>query len=199
MDIFCCPVPPSRQELHLTDGVPYNYNCQSLLPAALKTIIKRLGLSSEAVIEAAKPASIQAVLLAWYFLWKRAQPWKASCSPVLQFWWGSQGLQLGRDLWCQFVQWRPYGRQWWNSLRVQGGGGRTIDRYLIYVSTKEPMQECRSPWTAPFTKPILELAKLSALIHQVRLLNFLSKSSAIWSTSICVPVHDKFWFSFLLN
>lgn len=68
MDIFCCPVPPSRQELHLTDGVPYNYNCQSLPPAALKTIIKRLGLSSEAVIEAAKPASIQAVLLAWYFL-----------------------------------------------------------------------------------------------------------------------------------
>ncbi|OEL34006.1 hypothetical protein BAE44_0004977 [Dichanthelium oligosanthes] len=53
LDIFCCQVPPSsrQSELHLTDGLSYNYNCRPIPPAALKTIIKRLRLAPEAVID----------------------------------------------------------------------------------------------------------------------------------------------------
>jgi hypothetical protein len=53
LDIFCCPVPAlSRQsEIHLTDGLSYNYNCQPIPLSALKTIIKRLRLAPEAIID----------------------------------------------------------------------------------------------------------------------------------------------------
>uniref|UniRef100_A0A0D9VTC3 Pentatricopeptide repeat-containing protein n=1 Tax=Leersia perrieri TaxID=77586 RepID=A0A0D9VTC3_9ORYZ len=46
LDIFCCPALPSgpQDELHLTDGNSYNYNCQYIPPAALKTIVERLGV-----------------------------------------------------------------------------------------------------------------------------------------------------------
>uniref|UniRef100_J3LN71 Uncharacterized protein n=1 Tax=Oryza brachyantha TaxID=4533 RepID=J3LN71_ORYBR len=53
LDIFCCPAPPSRpqDELHLTDGDSYNYNCRPIPPAALKTIVERLGVSRGDAVE----------------------------------------------------------------------------------------------------------------------------------------------------
>jgi hypothetical protein len=47
---FSCPVPPSlkQDELHLTDGSSYNYNCQVIPLAVLKTILKHPKLASEA-------------------------------------------------------------------------------------------------------------------------------------------------------
>ncbi|KAF2320128.1 hypothetical protein GH714_024070 [Hevea brasiliensis] len=50
LDIFSCPVSPTSRhdELHMTDGLSYNYNCQVIPPEALKTIIRRPILASEA-------------------------------------------------------------------------------------------------------------------------------------------------------
>lgn len=36
----------------MTDGLSYNYNCQPIPSAALKTIVKRLDLAPEATVEA---------------------------------------------------------------------------------------------------------------------------------------------------
>uniref|UniRef100_I1PC41 Uncharacterized protein n=1 Tax=Oryza glaberrima TaxID=4538 RepID=I1PC41_ORYGL len=52
LDVFSCPVapPPSspRDELHLTDGVSYNHSCRPIPAAALRALLQRPKLASEA-------------------------------------------------------------------------------------------------------------------------------------------------------
>ncbi|RCV45097.1 hypothetical protein SETIT_9G425700v2, partial [Setaria italica] len=133
LDIFCCPVPPlSRQsELHLTDGLSYNYNCRPIPPSALKTIIKRLRLAPEAITDddvgsgqltglvfvSEREHNLEALHVALCFI---------ANGEVMVF---SLADIYGADLF---------------------GGARLEDTGCIAGGYEEPVQECRSPWNVVY-------------------------------------------------
>lgn len=148
LDIFSSPIEPSseKDELKLTDGESYNYNCQVIPPEALKTIIKRLKLAS-----VAREADVKSGRLTGFiFVSERDN--------------NLETLHIGLCLDNKphkpaFSLAEIYGTNSFNGVRLEdsgciGGGyqmnGRPIDHFLIYVSTKEPVKVRRSPWNVVY-------------------------------------------------
>lgn len=149
LDIFCCPVPPSskQDELHLTDGLSYNYNCRPIPPAALKTIIKRLRLAPEAVIDDDVDSGHLTGLV---FVSEREHSLE-TLHVALRF--------VANNEVKIFSLADIYGSDLFSGARLEDNGciaggyevdGSTNDHYLVYVSTKEPVQERRSPWNVVY-------------------------------------------------
>lgn len=149
LDIFCCPVPASSKldELHLTDGLSYNYNGQTVPPEALKTIVKRLELAPQAAIEADIDSGRLTGLI---FVSERQHNLE-----TLQI-----ALRSNDDGEVKvFTLADIYGTELFGGARLEDSGciaggyeldGQTSDHYLVYVSTKEPVQERRSPWNVVY-------------------------------------------------
>nr|CAB3496115.1 unnamed protein product [Digitaria exilis] len=149
LDIFCCSVPAlSRQsELHLTDGLSYNYNCQAIPPAALKTIIKRLRLAPESIID----DDVDSGQLTGLIFVSEREHNLETLHVALRF--------AANDEVKVFSLADIYGSDLFGGARLEDNGciaggyqvdGSTVDHYLVYVSTKEPVQERRSPWNVVY-------------------------------------------------
>ncbi|KAF8721492.1 hypothetical protein HU200_022996 [Digitaria exilis] len=149
LDIFCCSVPAlSRQsELHLTDGFSYNYNCQAIPPAALKTIIKRLRLAPESIID----DDVDSGQLTGLIFVSEREHNLETLHVALRF--------AANDEVKVFSLADIYGSDLFGGARLEDNGciaggyevdGSTVDHYLVYVSTKEPVQERRSPWNVVY-------------------------------------------------
>ncbi|CAN6312998.1 unnamed protein product [Urochloa humidicola] len=149
LDIFCCPIPPStrQSELHLTDGLSYNYNCRPIPPAALKTIIKRLRLAPEATIDDDIDSGQLSGLV---FVSEREHNLETLHVGLRFIANGEVKIFSLADI---------YGANLFCGARLEDNGcfaggyevhGSTIDHYLVYVSTKEPVQERRSPWNVVY-------------------------------------------------
>lgn len=150
LDIFSCPIPPSStcDELHLTDGVSYNYNCRPIPPAALKTLLKRPKLAAEG---GATDADVDAGRVSGLvFVSERDDSLETLCI-ALRF--------NGDNKVKVFSLTDIYGVTEFGGTRLEdsgciGGGykvnSRTIDYSLIYISTKEPVEDRRSPWTVVY-------------------------------------------------
>ncbi|KAJ4754118.1 DPP6 N-terminal domain-like protein [Rhynchospora pubera] len=149
LDIFSCPVQPSseKDELHLTDGKSYNYNCRVIPLAALKTILKRPKLASEATEADVDLGRLTGLI----FVSERANNLE-TLHIALCF--GANPHQVK-----VFSLADIYGTDAFNDVRMEdsgciGGGyevgSHTIDHSLVYVSTKEPVQERRCPWTVVY-------------------------------------------------
>jgi hypothetical protein len=150
LDIFSCPVPllSKEDEVHLTDGVSYNYNCQVIPPAALKTILQRPSLASEAaetdvdsgrltgfIFVSERESNLEKLHVGLRFEGSLPQVKVFSLADVF-------GTELFSDVCME------------DSGCIAGGyvegDGTIIDHCLIYVSTKEPVQVHRSPWTVVY-------------------------------------------------
>ncbi|XP_052149423.1 uncharacterized protein LOC127767970 [Oryza glaberrima] len=150
LDIFCCPAPPSspKDELHLTDGDSYNYNCQPIPPAALKTVVERLGVSRgdavEGDIDSGRITGLVFVSEREHNLETLHIALRFNDDGEVQVFsladaYGGDGLFSGARM--------------EDSGCIAGGyevDGRTVDHYLVYVSTKEPVRERRSPWNVAY-------------------------------------------------
>ncbi|XP_078165913.1 uncharacterized protein LOC144560558 [Carex rostrata] len=148
LDIFSSPVEPSseKDELKLTDGESYNYNCQVIPPEALKMIIKCPKLASVATEADVKSGR----LTGFIFVSERDN--------------NLETLHIGLCLDNKphkpaFSLAEIYGTNSFNGVRLEdsgciGGGyqmnGCPIDHFLIYVSTKEPVKVHRSPWNVVY-------------------------------------------------
>ncbi|XP_057999584.1 uncharacterized protein LOC110652627 isoform X2 [Hevea brasiliensis] len=144
LDIFSCPVSPTSRhdELPMTDGLSDNYNCQVIRPEALKTIIKCPKLASEAkeddvdsgrlsglVFVSERDKNLETLHIALHFTDK---------VKVFSF----------ADVYGTFSDVRME-----DSGCIAGGykdGNRTIDHYLVYVTTKYPARYRREPWTVVY-------------------------------------------------
>ncbi|WVZ49709.1 hypothetical protein U9M48_001041 [Paspalum notatum var. saurae] len=166
LDIFYCPVPPSRKggELHLTDGVSYNYNCRPIPQAAVKTIIKHLRQAPGAVVDDfdcddddedydndGDDDDDSGRTAGFIFVSEREH--------------GLETLHIALRSTAKskvevFSLADIYGSHLFGGARLEDSGciaggyegddGFRVDHYLVYVSTKEPMQERRSPWTVVY-------------------------------------------------
>ncbi|KAM0875207.1 hypothetical protein ACQ4PT_036901 [Festuca glaucescens] len=145
LDIFCSPVPASsrQDELLLTDGLSYNYNGQPVPPEALKMIVKRLELAPEAMIE----ADVDSGRLTGLVFVSERQHNLETLQIAVRF--------TDDDDVKVFTLADIYGTELFGGVRMEDSGciaggyeldGQTSDHYLVYVSTKEPVQERRSPW-----------------------------------------------------
>jgi len=145
LDIFSCPVPPSSKgdELHLTDGKSYNYNCRPIPPAALKTLLKHPKLIAEGGATAADVSG-------FVFVSERDNSLE-----TLHI-----ALRFNADNKVKVFSLADiYGATEFGGTRLEdsgciGGGykerGRIVDHSLVYVSTKEPVEDRRSPWTVVY-------------------------------------------------
>ncbi|GJN41509.1 hypothetical protein PR202_gn00897 [Eleusine coracana subsp. coracana] len=135
LDIFSCPVPPSsrQDELQLTDGVSSNYNGQAIPAAALKALLKR-------------PKVMAAVNSEF-----GADDVDGGRVSGLVF----RVLSLGEVF---------SGGGDFSGVRLEDGGcvSATADPSVVYVSTKEPVEARRSPWTVVY-KTSLKTGKTERL------------------------------------
>jgi hypothetical protein len=165
LDIFSCPVPPSsgRDEVHLTDGVSYNYNCRPIPPAALKTLLRRPKLVAEG---GATEADVDAGRVSGLVFVSERDGSLETLHVALRL--NASNPKVGVKV---FSLADVFGAADFSGTRLEdsgciGGGykvgSRTIDHSLIYVSTKEPVQERRSPWTVVY-KTNLRTAKTERL------------------------------------
>ncbi|XP_050216395.1 uncharacterized protein LOC126667462 [Mercurialis annua] len=144
LDIFTCPVPAtsSRDELHMTDGISYNYNCQVIPTEALMTIIKRPKLRSEANEDDVKTGRLSGFV----FVSERDNGLE-----TLHI-----GLRFGDDVPVVKVFSLADVYDTFNGIRMEDGGCVAggyedgVDHFLVYVSTMERPEERRQPWTAVY-------------------------------------------------
>ncbi|XBI43653.1 hypothetical protein VPH35_108399 [Triticum aestivum] len=149
-DIFSCPFLPLsiKDELHLTDGMSYNYNGCPIPPAALKTLLKIPKLTEES---SATDADVDAGHVSGLlFVSERDQGLETLC---VNLWFSADGKVKVFTLADIFGSADFSGTRLEDSGCIGGGysvGYRNVDYSLIYVSTKEAVQECRSPWTVVY-------------------------------------------------
>ena len=151
LDIFSCPVPPSsnRDELHLTDGVSYNYNCRPIPPAALKVLLKRPKLAADG---GATDADVDAGRVSGFVFVSERDDSLETLRIALRS--NADNKAKVFSLADIFGATEFSGARLEDSGCIGGGykvGSRTVDYSLVYVSTKEPVQERRSPWTVVYT------------------------------------------------
>ncbi|KAF2307535.1 hypothetical protein GH714_029544 [Hevea brasiliensis] len=144
LDIFSCPVSPTSRhdELHMTDGLSYNYNCQVIPPEALKTIIKRPNLASEA-----NEADVDSGTLSGLVFVSERDKNLETLHIALRF---TDKVKIFSfaDVYGTFSDVRME-----DSGCIAGGykvGNRTIDHSLVYVTTKDPAKDRRQPWTVVY-------------------------------------------------
>ncbi|KAI8548788.1 hypothetical protein RHMOL_Rhmol07G0301200 [Rhododendron molle] len=136
LDIFSCPQQPTskQDELHMTDGVSYNYNGQVIPSAALKTILKRPKFASEA-----KEADVDSGRLSgMVFVSERGN--LETLHIALRFNDNPPTVKVSSfaDVFGTF-----------NGVRMEDSGCIAGD-YLVYVTTKDPAKRRRQPWTAVY-------------------------------------------------
>ncbi|KAF2307549.1 hypothetical protein GH714_029694 [Hevea brasiliensis] len=144
LDIFSCPVSPTSRhdELPMTDGLSDNYNCQVIRPEALKTIIKCPKLASEA-----KEADVDSGRLSGLVFVSERDKNLETLHIALHFTDKVKVFSFA-DVYGTFSDVRME-----DSGCIAGGykdGNRTIDHYLVYVTTKNPARYRREPWTVVY-------------------------------------------------
>nr|XP_045085502.1 uncharacterized protein LOC109767595 [Aegilops tauschii subsp. strangulata] len=164
-DIFACPFSPSctNEELHLTDGVSYNYNGCSIPPAALKTLLKNPKLAEE---DGTTDADVDAGHVSGLIFVSERNDGLEILHIALHFNVDSRVKVFAlADIFgaANFI-----GPRLEDSGCIGGGynvGSRMVGHSLIYTSTKEPVQQCRSPWTVVY-KTNLSTGKTERLTPQ---------------------------------
>ncbi|XP_058000030.1 uncharacterized protein LOC131178679 [Hevea brasiliensis] len=156
LDIFSCPVPPTSKhdELQMTDGLSYNYNCRVIPPQALKTIIKRPKLASEAT-----EADVDSGPLSGLVFVSERDKNLETLHIALRFTNKVKVFSFA-DVYGTFSDVRME-----DSGCIAGGykvGKRTIDHSLVYVTTKDPAKDRRQPWTVVY-KTNLKTGKTESL------------------------------------
>ncbi|KAG0587213.1 hypothetical protein KC19_2G148700 [Ceratodon purpureus] len=149
LDIFSCPNPPSSKsdELLLSDGLSYNYNCRPIPPAALKVLLRRPKLAAEKVTDADVDAGRVTGII---FVSERDDSLE-----TLRI-----GVRTTADNKVKVFSLADiFGEADFKGVRLEdsgcfGGGftvgGATKPFSLIYVSTKQPVLDRRSPWTVVY-------------------------------------------------
>ena len=150
LDIFSCPVPPSstRDELLLTDGKGYNHNCRPIPPAALKALLKRPKLAAEG---GATDADVDAGRVSGFVFVSERDDNLETLRIALRF--NADKRVKVFSLADIFGATEFSGTRLEDSGCFGGGykeGSRTVDHSLVYVSTKEKVQERRTPWTVVY-------------------------------------------------
>ena len=129
------------------DGLSYNYNGQTVPPEALKTIVKRLELAPEAEID----ADVDSGRLTGLVFVSERQHNLETIQIALRY--------TDDDDVKVFTLADIYGDELFGGARMEDSGciaggyevdGQTADHFLVYVSTKEPVQERRSPWNVVY-------------------------------------------------
>ncbi|XBI43647.1 hypothetical protein VPH35_108393 [Triticum aestivum] len=154
-DIFSCSFSPSSsdEELHLTDGVSYNYNGRSIPPAALKTLLKSPKLAEE---DGTSDADVDAGHVSGLIFMSERDDGHETLYIALRFSISSRVKVFSlADI---------FGTAGFSGTRLEDSGcivdgynveSRTVNPSLIYVSTKEAVQEYRSPWTVVYKTNLL--------------------------------------------
>lgn len=166
-DIFACPVSAihSRDEVHLTDGISHNYNCRPIPPVALKTLLKRPKLVAEV---GATEADVDGGQVCGFVFVSERDDGLETLYVALHL--GAVGETPPKV----FSMAEIFGSEDFSGARLEdsgcfaGGytvGSHTVDHCIVYVSTKEPAGERRSPWTAVY-KTSLRTGKTDRLTPQ---------------------------------
>ncbi|XP_062113470.1 uncharacterized protein LOC133824566 [Humulus lupulus] len=148
LDIYSSPLPITsrKDELHMTDGLSYNYNAQVIPSAALKKILTRPKLASEGneadvdsgrlsgLVFVSERGNLETLHIALRF---NENPPKVK---VFSF----------ADVYGTF-----------SGIRMEDSGCIAGD-YLIYITTKDDPGDRRQPWTAVY-KTNLKTAKTERL------------------------------------
>ncbi|KAF0890040.1 hypothetical protein E2562_035839 [Oryza meyeriana var. granulata] len=156
LDIFSCPVPPSsaHDELRLSDGDSYNYNGRPIQPAALKTLLRRPSLASklgQSGGASAVDADVDAGRVSGLVFVSERKDGLETLHVAVRF--------AGDDKPKVFSLADIFGDADFCGVRMEDVGGvgggykkgsRTVDHSLVYVSTKEPVQDRRRPWTVVY-------------------------------------------------
>ncbi|KAG8649238.1 uncharacterized protein LOC110607480 [Manihot esculenta] len=144
LDIYSCPLPPTgrHDELHMTDGLSSNYDCRIIPSEALKTIIKRPKLASEA-----NEADVDSGRLSGLIFVSERDKNLETLHIALRFTEKVKVFSFS-DVYGTFSDVRME-----DSGSIGGGyrvGNRTIDHYVVYVTTKDTPKDRRQPWTAVY-------------------------------------------------
>jgi hypothetical protein len=142
-----------HDEIHLTDRVSYNYNGSPIPPVALKALFENpkladLGNVTDADVEAGHVSGI-------VFVSERDDGLE-TLYIALRF--NVEGNVKVFSLADIFGAADFSGVRLEDSGCIGGGynvGTRTVDHFLIYVSTKESAQECDSPWTRMYKTSLI--------------------------------------------
>ncbi|XP_003574472.1 uncharacterized protein LOC100838501 [Brachypodium distachyon] len=150
LDIFSSPVPPSssRDEVHLTDGVSYNYDCRPIPASALKALLRRPKLAADG---GATEADVDAGRVSGLVFVSERDGGLETLRIALRF--DKDNKTKVFSLADVFGSGDFSGTRLEDSGCFGGGykvGSRTVDHSLIYVSTKEPVKDRRSPWTVVY-------------------------------------------------
>lgn len=159
LDIFSLPIPPSshHDEVLVTNGLLCNYNGCPIPPAALNILLKRPRVAAvfratDADVDAGRVSGFAYVCdIIRETLWIVLRPnvyldRNASTREVANL---VKGIPLDTI----------YDAALFGGTRMEdspcfGGGYQlgydTVDHSILYVSTKEPVQERRRPWTAVY-------------------------------------------------
>ncbi|GAB2291226.1 hypothetical protein Dimus_025483 [Dionaea muscipula] len=135
LDIFSSPLPPTSKldELHMTDGVSYNYDGQEISSAALKIILKREKLASEG-----KEADVNSGRLSGMVMVSERG--------------GLETLHIALRFNDNPPRVKVFGFAdvfgTFKGVRMEDTGCIAGD-YLVYVTTKDPAKR-RQPWTAVY-------------------------------------------------
>ncbi|CAL5033531.1 unnamed protein product [Urochloa decumbens] len=154
LDIFSAPVLPSsvRDEVQLTDAVSTNYNCRAIPKDALKSLLKRPKLAADG---GATDADVDSSRVSGLVFVSERDGGLETLRVALLFKDDSGNKQTCKVFSLADV----FGAADFSGVRLEdsgcfGGGykvgSRTVDHSLIYVSTKEPVKERRSPWTVVY-------------------------------------------------
>jgi hypothetical protein len=164
-DIFACPSSPlsTDGEIHLTDGVSNNYNGRPIPPTALKTLLKSPKLADEGGLS---DADVDAGHVSGLVFVSERDDGLETLYIAVRFNADSKVkvFSLADILGVADFS----GTRLEDSGCIAGGystGSHTVDHYLIYVSTKEPVQVRRGPWTVVY-KTNLTTGKTERLTPQ---------------------------------
>jgi hypothetical protein len=158
----------------------YNYNCRPIPPAALKTIIKRLRLAPETIRDDDVDSGQITGLV---FVSEREHNLETLHVALRFIASGEVNVFSLADI---------YGTDLFSGARLEDNGciaggyevnGSTIDHYLVYVSTKEPVQERRSPWNIVYKTNLRtgETERLTPLGLVTLVACYSSHFSYLWS------------------
>ncbi|XP_050215638.1 uncharacterized protein LOC126666806 [Mercurialis annua] len=145
LDIFTCPVlaTSSGDELPMTDGVSYNYNCRAIPTEALTTLIKHPKLKSEA-----NEDDVRTGRLSGFVFVSERDNGLETLHIGLRFGDGD-GIPIVKVFSLADV----YGT--FNGIRMEDSGCIAGGHSLVYVSTMERPVERRQPWTAVYKTNLL--------------------------------------------
>ncbi|KAM6546852.1 hypothetical protein CsatB_027588 [Cannabis sativa] len=151
LDIYSSPllVTSRKDELHMTDGLSYNYNAQIIPSNALKKILTRPKMASEGNEADVDSGQLSAMV----FVSEREN--LETLHIALQFKNDDENSLRVKvfsfsDVFDTF-----------NGIRMEDSGCIAGD-YLVYVTTKDELRDRRQPWTAVY-KTNLKTSKTSRL------------------------------------